>query len=376
MDLRVVIAPDSFKGSADADAVSRAIAEGWSAVRPADHVRRLPMADGGEGTVDAFLASAPGAAGRSTAVEGPDGRPVSARWALLPPTGSDGGPTAVLEIAQTSGLGLMHPLRPLDGHTRGLGRLIVAALDAGATRILIGLGGSATSDGGSGALQEIGARLTDERGGPIPPGNAGLASLAHVDLTALRRTPEDGVTLLTDVRSPLLGERGAARMFGPQKGASPAEVETLERNLTRFVRCVATRRPDADAVSVRPGAGAAGGTGFGLALWGADFRAGAQEVAARLGLPAAIREADLVITGEGRFDEQTREGKVAAEVASLASAAGTPVLLVAGSIAADPAGFADQVELSSLAGSVEASVADTVRWARRAGEVLAARRPG
>jgi glycerate kinase len=338
------------------------------------------MADGGEGTVEAFLASTPGAVPRSVVVEGPDGRPVSARWALLPPgaaahdPSAEPGATAVLEIAQTSGLGLMDGRRPLEAHTRGLGQALAAALDAGASRVLVGLGGSATSDGGAGALQWLGARLLTSHGRAVAPGNAGLGGLDRVDLTGLRPLPPGGVTMLTDVRGPLLGERGAARVFAPQKGASPAQVETIERNLARFVGCAAESRPDAVALAASPGAGAAGGTGFGLGLWGAGVRPGAEEVGARLGLTEAVADADLVITGEGRFDAQTAEGKVAAHVASVARGSGVPVALVAGIVAVEPDGFDAYAELASLAGSAAASSADAARWARRAGRLLAVRR--
>ncbi len=365
MTARILVAPDAFKGSADADAVARAVAEGWNAVRPADEVRRLPLADGGEGTVGAFLSGARGAERRTTVVEGPDGRPVEARWVLLP----DG--AAVVEIAQTSGLGLLDPLQPLEAHTRGLGQVIAAALEAGATRLLVGLGGSATTDGGAGALETLGARLLTAEGRPVPAGNVGLGAIASVDLDGLPALPPGGAALLTDVRSPLLGPRGAARVFGPQKGATPAQVEALEANLSHFVDRVSTIRPDAVELCWRDGAGAAGGSGFGLLLWGADVRPGADEVGRLLGLPEAVSEADLVITGEGRFDAQTSEGKVVSHVASVARAAGTPVSLVAGAITVPPDGFADHVELMALAGSAEASRADALHWARRAGELLA-----
>ena len=196
---------------------------------------------------------------------------------------------------------------------------------------------------------------------------------APADLSGLRPLPEGGVVLLTDVRNPLLGERGAAHVFGPQKGASPSDVEQLDRNLAHFVQRLAERAPEADLLSTRPGAGAAGGTAFGLTLWGATVTAGADEVAVQLGLRGSVADADLVITGEGRYDEQTGEGKVAAHVAAVAREAEVPVALVAGLVTVEPAGFADRVELTSLAGSAAASVADTRRWARRAGEVLATR---
>ncbi|WP_374008695.1 glycerate kinase [Leifsonia sp. LS-T14] len=373
MNSRIVVAPDSFKGSAAADAVARAIAEGWQHVRPADEIVLRPMADGGEGTVDAFLAAVPGARERRVVVDGPDGRPVSARWALLPASADAPGGTAVVEVAQTSGLGLLAAKLPLAAHTRGLGQAIGAVLDEGVSRVLVGLGGSATTDGGAGALVALGARFTSRAGVDVADGNAGLAAIQAVDLSGLRPLPEGGVVLLTDVRSPLLGERGAARVFGPQKGASPEDVELMDRNLAHFVDLLSEHAPEAHRLSSRPGAGAAGGTGFGLTLWGATITAGADEVAAQLGLPESVAHADLVITGEGRYDEQTGEGKVAAHVAEVARDAGVPVALVAGLVTIEPAGFTDRAELTSLAGSAEASVADTPRWARRAGEVLATR---
>ncbi|WP_285114571.1 glycerate kinase [Leifsonia sp. fls2-241-R2A-40a] len=373
MNARIVVAPDSFKGSAGAEVVAAAVADGWRSVRPSDEVIELPMADGGEGTVDAFLAAVPGAIQRTVVVDGPDNRPVTARWALLPAAEATPGGTAVIEVAQTSGLGLLDPLRPLHAHTRGLGQAIAAALDGGVSRVLVGLGGSATTDGGAGALVALGARLTTRTGADIADGNTGLGTVAAVDLSGLRPAPEGGVVLLTDVRSPLLGERGAARVFGPQKGASPGDVEVMEVYLENLVRRTAEHFPSATALSERPGAGAAGGTGFGLSLWGATIRVGADEIAAQLKLPEAVRAADLVITGEGRYDEQTGEGKVAARVASLAREADVPVALVAGLVAIEPQGFADRVELTSLAGSAAASLADAANWARRAGGVLAAR---
>jgi len=373
MSARIVIAPDSFKGSAGADAVAEAIADGWRSMRPGDDLALLPMADGGEGTVDAFLATVPGAIERFTTVDGPDDSAVSARWALLPARPEAPGGTAVVEIAQTSGLGLLDTLRPLDAHTYGLGQLIATALDAGVSRVLVGLGGSASSDGGAGALAALGAEFHDRDGLPVARGNVGLGAIARVDLRGALPLPEAGAVLLTDVRSPLLGERGAARQFGPQKGARPEQVGLMESNLENFAQRAAEHDPRLARLADRASAGAAGGAAFGLSLWGAAIADGADEVAAVIGLREAIRTADLVITGEGRYDEQTGQGKVAERVSSLAAAVGVPVSLVAGVISVAPSGFSDHVELTSLAGSAEASVGDTARWARRAGAVLAAR---
>ncbi|WP_426518995.1 glycerate kinase [Diaminobutyricibacter sp. McL0618] len=370
--LRVVVAPDSFKGSATASAVAHAIADGWRSVRPGDDILSLPMADGGEGTVDAF-ADVDGAIVVTTTVEGPDGLLVDARWVRLPASADAPDGTAVVEIAGTSGLGLLDPLLPLDAHTRGLGQAIGAALDSGVSRILVGLGGSASTDGGAGALQALGARLLSDDGTDVPGGGRGLGALATVDLSLLRRLPPRGVVVLTDVRNPLLGARGAAGVFAPQKGATAADVVVIEANLRRFRDCAAADDATASALSEEPGAGAAGGTGFGLMLWGASVRSGATEIAERVGLPAALADADIVITGEGRFDAQTSEGKVASHVVGLARAAGVPVLLVAGSIAAHPGMFADHAELAGLAGSATESFEHPEQWASRAGAELAAR---
>uniref|UniRef100_UPI0037830070 glycerate kinase n=1 Tax=Pseudolysinimonas sp. TaxID=2680009 RepID=UPI0037830070 len=247
--MKVVIAPDSFKGSIAARDAAAALADGWRSVRPGDEILQLPQADGGEGTIDAFAAAEPDAALHAIPrVIGPDGRQVDAAWLLLP----DG--TAVVELAQSSGIALMQTLNALDATTRGLGEVIAAALDAGAVSLVIGLGSSASTDGGAGALHALGTRSA-------PPG---------------------GVTLLTDVTAPLLGPAGAAAVFGPQKGASPADVDVLEERM----RAWAARYPDADPDT--PGAGAAGGTAFGfLAAWGARIVPGAAAIADLTGLSAA-----------------------------------------------------------------------------------------
>lgn len=377
----VVVAPDSFKGSAAAADVAAALAEGWSEVRPADHVVLAPTADGGEGTLDAFAAAVPGAVRHPVRVLGPSGAPVDASWLELP----DG--TAVVELAETSGLALLPEPAPFDAHTIGFGQAISAALDAGAHTLLLAIGGSSSTDGGTGALTALGARLLDASGAPIAPGNRGLASLASADLSALRPLPPGGVRILSDVTSPLLGLRGAAAVFGPQKGARAEDVVALEAGLARWA-VVAGGAVDAGAVAVgngessgagsavdpaEPGTGAAGGTGFGLRLWGATMTPGAPAVADALGLPARIATADVVITGEGRYDSQSASGKAPEHVAALAREAGIPVLLVAGAIAAEPHGFADAIALADLAGSAPAAIADPLRWARAAGAALAGR---
>jgi glycerate 2-kinase len=362
---RVVVAPDSFKGTASAADAAAALAAGWRTVRPGDELVLRPMADGGEGTLDAFSSAVPGARRIAVRVRGPVNEPVETHWVLLP----DG--TGIVELAATSGITLLDPLdplAPLDAHTAGFGEAIAAALDAGVSRLLLALGGSASTDGGVAALAVLGGRFADASGRPIRHGNRGLGTLHRVDLSALRPLPEGGATILGDVANPLLGSSGAAAVFGPQKGADAAMVAVLDENLARLVRRMPpSMRPLAEV----PGAGAAGGTGFGLLAWGAGMGAGAALVAEAVRLPDAITGADLVITGEGRFDGQSEGGKAPAEVAALARDAGVPAALVAGAITAEPRGFAASVALSDLAGGDAAAMAEPRRWLERAGAELA-----
>ncbi|MFF2050055.1 glycerate kinase [Leifsonia sp. NPDC058194] len=358
----VVVAPDSFKGSASAADVAEAIAAGWAQVRPEDAVVLAPTADGGEGTLEAFAVAVPGAQRRPVRVLGPSGDEVDASWLALP----DG--SALVELAETSGLGLLRTPAPFDAHTVGFGQAIAAALDAGATSLLLAIGGSASTDGGAGALTALGARFSDVDGLPVTPGNRGLEELARADLSGLRPLPPGGVRILSDVTNPLLGARGAAAVFGPQKGASPGDVPLLDAGLARFADVLG-----AEVAVDEPGTGAAGGTGYGLRVWGATMTPGAPAVAEALGLAARIAAADLVITGEGRYDSQSASGKAPEYVAELARRAGVPILLVAGAIAAEPSGFADAVALAALAGDSAAAIADPLRWARAAGAALATR---
>ncbi|MGY0002440.1 glycerate kinase [Micromonospora sp. I033] len=362
--MRVVVAPDSFKGSVAAGDAARALARGWLAHRPRDDVRLLPLADGGEGTVDAFAAARPDADRRTAAVPGPDGRPVSAAWLLLP----DG--TAVLELAQSSGLPLMRRPDPLGAHTYGLGVMARAALDTGATRLVIGLGGSASTDGGAGALRALGLRLQDDLGADLPLGGAALADLAHLDATYLLPAPPGGVRLLVDVTAPLTGPAGAAAVYGPQKGAEPADLTLLDAALRRFAG-LAGGDPD------EPGAGAAGGTAYGLAaLWGARIVPGATAIAELLGLAEALAGADVVLTGEGRFDETSLAGKVVGSLLHSAASAGVRAAVAAGQVAGPvPASVSAAVSLVDLAGSVDAALSEPARWLTEAGAVLAGRLP-
>jgi len=363
--MRVLIAPDSFKGSLTAAGVARALAAGWRLARPVDAVVELPLADGGEGTLDAVAAAVPAAAvHRLPAVTGPDGRPVPARWLELPGLLKSPGRRALAELAESSGLPLMAAPDPLGAGTRGLGEVLAAALDAGAHAVTVGVGGSASTDGGCGALSALGAQFLDASGAALPPGGGALRRLARVRLDRLRPPPPGGVEVLADVTTPLAD---APAVFGPQKGAGPAEVAILTEALARLVE-VLGGAPDA------AGSGAAGGTAYGLAtLWGARIVPGAARIAGLVGLPAAVQAADLVLTGEGRLDATSLAGKATGHVATVAAAAGLPCLAVTGQ--ADPAvrwPAGDVLTLVELAGSPAAAIADPARWLTAAGARLAA----
>jgi glycerate kinase len=359
--VRVVVAPDSFKGSITAASAARALADGWLAGRPLDDVRLLPLADGGEGTLDAFATAFPAAVRTELEVTGPDGRPARAQWLRLP----DG--SAVVELASASGLPLMARPDPLGAHTLGLGETLAAAFAAGCQAIAVALGGSASTDGGTGALRGLGARFLDGHGRPLPLGGGGLLELRRVVLDDLLPPPAGGVVLLTDVTAPLLGPTGAAAVFGPQKGASPSDVDLLDGALRRLAEVVGGH-PDA------AGSGAAGGTAFGLATcWEAAITPGAATVAKLVGLPDELTHADVVITGEGRFDATSLTGKVVGHVLDAASVRSRRYV-VAGAVADNaPRDRADGVvSLTALAGSSAAALADPARWLTVAGEQLAA----
>jgi glycerate kinase len=413
-----VIAPDSFKGTATAVEAAEWLAEGWLSVRPDDAVVRIPMADGGEGALDAFELARPDARRIPVTVTGPDDRVIEAAWLWLPPTATAGGPavggtagaadrlggTAVVELANTSGITLLDRLRPLEAHTIGFGQAIRAALDAGVDEVVLAIGGSSSTDGGAGALEVLGASFTGDDGRPVAPGNGGLADVRRADLSTLRALPPGGVAVLSDVDNPLLGRRGAVAVFGLQKGIEEGLAPQAEANLTVFARVLA----DAAGIDPEtPGAGAAGGTGFGLLAWGARLTPGATAVAELLRLPQRLVDADVVITGEGRFDDQSEAGKVPTTVRDLAraaaagasaavasadfastagaSTAGTTtvgterapasrsvrVALVAGAIAGPTASFDDAVSLTDLAGSAAAAMADPRPHLVAAGAALA-----
>ncbi|MEV4686241.1 glycerate kinase [Microbacterium sp. LWH3-1.2] len=365
----VVIAPDSFKGTIGAAAAAEALAAGWRRQRPDGELRLMPMADGGEGTVDAFAAAVPGARRMPVTVTGPEDAPVEASWVLLPATPDAPHGTAVVELANTSGIELLGTpprLRAFDAHTRGFGEAIADALAHGVSCLVLGIGSSSSTDGGTGMLTALGARFTDAAARPVAGGARGLGTLTAADVSGLSPLPSGGVTVLSDVTNPLLGPRGAAAIFGPQKGAGHEDIAVLDAGLARLAALV-----DADPEAA--GAGAAGGTGFGLLVWGARLVPGSAAVAELVGLDAAVAAASVVVTGEGSYDGQSAAGKVPAHVGAVAAAADVPVALVAGRIAADAdtSGFAATASLTELAGSGEAAMADTARWLEEAGARLA-----
>ncbi|MDP5185233.1 glycerate kinase [Blastococcus sp. BMG 814] len=355
--MHVVIAPDSFKGSLAADRVAEAVAEGVLRARPDAEVVLRPVADGGEGTVAAALRA--GYRPRTARVSGPDGRPVDAVFAV-------DGTTAVLELASAAGLGLLERPAPLTATTYGVGELVRAALDAGARRVVLGAGGSATTDGGAGLLQALGVRLLDAEGSEVPRGGAGLARLDRIDVGA--RDPRlHGTELVVgvDVDNPLTGPEGAAAVFGPQKGATPEQIAVLDGALTRFAAVV--RRDLGVDLLGRPAMGAAGGTAGGLAATIArGVGSGARYVCDLVGLDAALTGAALAITGEGSLDEQTLRGKAPAEVAARAAAAGVPCLALAGAVRLAPerlraAGFVAGHALTEVEPDVRRCLAEAPR---------------
>ncbi|HET6301877.1 glycerate kinase [Microbacterium sp.] len=365
----IVIAPDSFKGSIAAADAAEALAEGWASVRPADRIVLRPMADGGEGTLDAFAAAVPGARRMPVTVTGPDGLATDAAWLLLPATADEPWGVGVVELASTSGIELLGARRlPWDADTTGFGEAIAAALDHGVTRLVLGIGSSASTDGGSGLLTALGVRFTDAAGEPVARGARGLGAVAEADLSGLRPLPAGGAVVLTDVTNPLLGRSGAAAVFGPQKGLAAHEVAAADAGLARLAALL-------PADPSAPGAGAAGGAGLALLAWGAQLVPGASAVAELVGLPAAVADAAVVVTGEGSFDAQSASGKTPAHVVALAASAGARAALVAGRIAAasDVSGFAAAVSLTELAGSTDAALGEPARWLRAAGASLARR---
>jgi len=323
--MKIVIAPDSFKESLSAPEAAAAIEAGFREIFPRDDYVSLPLADGGEGTVVALVAATGGRIMPLT-VTGPLGEAVPAFYGL-----SGDGRTAMVEMAAASGLALVPPqLRnPLVTTSYGTGELLRAALAAGVGKIIVGIGGSATNDGGAGMLQALGVRLLDGDGREVGPGGGALARLEAIDASGCDpRLQAVAIEVACDVTNPLLGDNGASAVYGPQKGATPAMVALLDDNLARFARLL--RRDLGKDVTMTPGAGAAGGMGAALLAMGGVLRPGIDIVMAAVGLEEALREADLVITGEGRIDGQTVSGKVPLGVARLAGRCGKPVIAIGG----------------------------------------------
>jgi glycerate kinase len=365
--VRIVVAPDKFKGTLTALEVSEAMVRGARAVHPEAAFSIRPMADGGEGTVTALLAAR---GGRVTThiVTDPLGSKVHADMGAM----EDG--TACIEMAAASGLQLVSAGErdPLAARSDGTGELIEAALATGARRIIVGVGGSATVDGGTGAARALGWRFLDASGNDLPPGGGALVDLARIDGSNARRLDVELIGA-RDVDSPLLGPRGAARRFARQKGADPAAVDRLEQGLANLARCI-REELDLDLAST-PGAGAGGGMGAGLiAFFGAELRSGFELIAHEAELERALEGAELVLTGEGRLDDQSLGGKVPVGVARIAQDKKTKVLAIVGDLALDRAEwrragfqFAIGVEQS---GGAEVAARDPAEAVERATEGL------
>ena len=326
--MRIVVAPDSYKGSVSALGVAQAMERGIRRVFPDADVRKIPIADGGEGTVEALVTATCGTL-HQLAVTGPLGERITAHWGVL-----GDGQTAVIEMAAASGL----PLVPADQRnprittTYGTGELMRAALDAGLRKIIIGIGGSATNDGGAGMARALGARFTAADGQELPDGGAALAELTHIDLAGLdRRLQETQITVACDVDNPLCGQRGASAVFGPQKGATPQIVAELDAALAHFA--VIAEQATGRAVAELSGAGAAGGLGAGLMFFTqAKLKPGVEIVLDAVGFADVVKSASFVVTGEGRTDFQTAFGKAPVGVAKVAKQFDIPVFCLSGGL--------------------------------------------
>ena len=326
--MKVVIAPQGFKGGISGLEAAQAIARGVAAAVPDAETVLAPVADGGDGTLNALVDATGGQVFNQT-VTGPLGQPLEAQWGVM----GDGN-TAVIEMARASGLALVPQRRrnPRITTTVGTGEILKKALDQGFTRVIVGLGGSATNDGGAGMAGALGARFLDANGRPLPPGGAALSRLASIDTSALHpRLGEASIVAATDVTNPLCGPDGASAVFGPQKGASGEVVLELDAALANFARIV--QRDVGVDVADRPGAGAAGGLGAGLmAFAGAQLQSGIDMVCQVLDFDSHLAGADLVITGEGRADRSTIFNKAPVGVARHAQAHGVPTVLLAGGL--------------------------------------------
>lgn len=390
--MRIVIAPDKFKGSLSAPEVCSHLEKGLqcgaaaAAVNPLDVVR-IPVADGGEGTLDAAVGS--GFIRRSAVVTGPTGEPVTAEFAVR-------GNEAVIEMAAASGLALLPAGALVNGRpgstaaatatSLGTGQLINAALDAGCNRIILGVGGSANTDGGAGVLQGLGAKFLDIEGNELPPGGAALARLDRIDFGGFEpRLKDTRFVLASDVDNPLLGAHGAAAIFGPQKGATKQDVGTLDAALAKLVEVLAREigpeGPNNRAIKAAeaPGAGAAGGVGYAaIAVLAATRRPGIDVVLEFTELKQRLAGADLVITGEGSLDEQSLLGKTPIGVARAAATQGVPVIAVCGRTTLGPgqaaaAGFEDVYALTELESNVDRCIAEAAQLLEQLGTQISGR---
>jgi glycerate 2-kinase len=367
----VIVAPQSFKGSADAVAVASAIARGIRRAWPSARIEEMPLADGGEGTVRALVTATNGGLRRSR-VHDPLGREIDAEWGVL-----GDGTTAVVEMAAASGLPLLRP-NERDARmtsTRGTGELILAAAASGAHRIVIGIGGSATNDGGAGMARAFGYRFLDRDGNELPEGGAALARLGRIDGQTDPRLVRPSIEVACDVRNPLLGPEGASAVYGPQKGATPDIVRELDAALARYADVVEAfvGRPIRDV----PGAGAAGGLGAGLlAFLDARLVSGAELVLRTVGFAERIAGADLVVTGEGRIDQQSGYGKLTGAVTAAARRAGVSVMAVAGGLGAghETLGL-DAIAVASEGVPIAQAMREPLPFIERAAESLVRARP-
>lgn len=361
---KIVIAPDSFKGNLTSLQVANALEEGIRRVLPRVNCIKVPMADGGEGTVQSLVDAVGGKFVRKQ-VCGPMGKPVRARYGML----ADG-ETAVIEMAEASGLPLITDKQrnPLKATTYGTGELILDAIKRGARNIIIGIGGSATVDGGSGMAQALGVRFRDRRGRVIKERAAGgmLDRIDRIDMEEIDpRVRKTKIVVASDVDNPLCGSKGAAAVFGPQKGATPAMVKTLDRNLRHFGNLI--KRDVGKKVISMPGAGAAGGLGAGLAAFtNARLQSGVDIVVKATGLDLQLKGADLAITGEGRVDFQTAFGKTPAGVAKAAKRVKVPVIAIGGGLADDARGvFEHGIDGLESAAARDMSLDEAIRLSRK-----------
>lgn len=359
--MKVVIAPDSFKGNLSAEEVCSALSQGILDVSPSAEIVSVPLADGGEGTAQAITTAA-GGEFRRVRVTGPLGEETEAEFGLV-----RGGKTAVLDMASASGIELVpsDKLDPLAATTYGTGQLIAAALDVGVEEIVIGIGGSATVDGGVGMAQALGFGILDGNGAPVPLGGAGLSRIAEIRTEgADPRLSRVKFLVACDVTNPLLGERGAVRVFGPQKGATEATMPILETGLSRFADALMRAGLAADVD--HPGDGAAGGLGTALrVLLKAETRSGALTVMEYALFHQAIRGADFVVTGEGMTDFQTAGGKLCSVVAGECRTAGIPVALISGGLGGDPLPLLSAYDYAVSISCGQTGLASMIRDSRR-----------